>query len=180
MSASKIVQFVCFETKLDSDVFINKWQDFARSDNIDHDVTMHQSVKANGFRYLAQHHCTSGDFKFVFEKSKRSSRTPEVEINAKLVGGYSLMQAAKKKEYQELESKVFAFLIDPRADLEVYKQLNVQTALNIYEAYYENCRFAYILEFFVDNANTEELMELLKQPEITESGIYKECAVQVI
>ena len=180
MSTNRIVQFVFFETKLDSEKFIIKWQEYAGAEDFDRNVTMQQSVKSDGFRYLVQHRCTSGDFKFVFTKSRRTPRVPEVEISSKLVGGYYLLKAERKNNLLEGESKVFAFLTDPTVDLEAFRRLPVSGALNIYEAYYENCRFSYILEFFVKNEFAEDLMKLLNQPAIIESGFYKECVMQLI
>jgi len=178
MGEDKIVYFVSFETILDSEQFISKWNDYTRSKNIDRNVTMQQSVKKNMFRYIAQHRCNTGELHFVFEKARRSSRTPEVEIAAKLAGGYSIIQADRVNDTDENESKVFAFLFDPAADLDLYRRLSSNNELNIYEAYFENCTYAFVLEFFVKNEQAAELMELLKQYHITETGIYKECVLQ--
>ena len=78
------------------------------------------------------------------------------------------------------ESKVFAFLTSSKADLNMYKQLSAHGKLNIYEAYYENCQYAYILEYFVKNKYVAELLEQLKQYDVPEIGIYKECALQAV
>jgi hypothetical protein len=180
MSADKIIQFVCFETGLDSDQFISKWQEFSRSGNLDKNVILQQAEKENGFSYIAQHLSVAGELKFVFEKSRRSSRIRQPEITAKLAGGYSILQRERKEQSDDDESKVFVFLLQPSADLDVYRQLSDHSGLNIYEAYYENCRYAYILEFFVQNEYTEALMGSLKQHNTAaEIGIYKECVLQL-
>ena len=179
MSEDKIVQFVSFETILDTEQFISKWQEYTRSGNSDHDVTMQQSVKENGFRYITQHRCDAGELEFIFEKTRRSSRIREVEIIAKLAGGYSVLQAERMNDTRKDERKVFAFLTDPTADLAIYRQLYSNSKLNVYQAYYENCRYAYILEFFVKNESASELQELLKKNNVAETGIYKECILQL-
>ena len=180
MRVNKIVQFVCFETTLGSEQFIAKWEEYGRSDNSDLDVTLQQSEKKGVFRYLAQHRCASGEFQFVFTKSGRSSRTPEVEIKAKQAGGYSVLQAGRMNDAHVNESKVFVFLINPQVDLSVYRHLSPDSKFNIYEAYYENCQYAYILEFFVKSDSASALMEQLKQYDPSEIGIYKECALQAV
>ena len=180
MRTGKIVQFVSFETILGSEQFIAKWEEYSRSVNSDADVTLQQSEKKGVFRYLAQHRCATGEFQFVFSKAGRSSRTPEVEIKAKQAGGYSILQAERMNDAHKNESKVFAFLINPQTDLNAYRQLSTHSKLNIYEAYYENCQYAYILEFFVKNEYTAILIEQLKQNDAAEIGVYKECVLQAV
>ena len=149
MRADKIVQFVSFETTLDRDQFISKWEEYTRSANSDSDVTLQQSEKNGHFRYIAQHRCSAGEFQFIFAKTRRTSPTPEVGIREKQAGGYSTLQAERMGDTQGGETKIFAFLTNPQTDLSLYKQLVNPSKLNIYEAYYESCQYAYILEYFV-------------------------------
>lgn len=178
MKAEKIVQFVYFETALDSEQFINKWEEFARSVNSDLDVTLQQSEKNGVFRYIAQHRCPAGEFQFLFTKGKKTSRTPEIGIREKQAGGYSILQYERKSEALHDESKLFVFLSDPRSNLDTYRKLFSQSKLNIYEAYYENCQYAYILEYFVKSKLVPELIEQLKTQDGAEIGVYKECLLQ--
>jgi hypothetical protein len=179
MRQDKTVQFVCFETVLDTEQFIIQWEHFTRSANSDTDVTLQQSEKNGVFKYIAQHRYTAGEFQFVFTKATRSSRTPEVEIKAKQAGGYSIVQFERSTDARADENKVFAFIINPQTDLSPYKKLSPLAKLNIYEAYYENCQYAYILEYYVKTKNAEQLMEQLKSQDPAEVRVYKECALQV-
>lgn len=176
MSTDKIVHFVWFETSLDKDQFIPKWESFVRSDNSDGDVTLQVSKKNNLFRYIAQHRCGADEFQFIFTKAAKITRSKEVEIKVKQVGGYSVLQEEKTNETKSGESKVFAFLSN-NTDLKNYKEMQFNSKLNIYEAYYENCEFAYILEYFVKDKSVTELVEQLQQQNTAEIGIYKECLV---
>jgi hypothetical protein len=178
MRKDKIVQFVCFETKIDTEKFVMEWEQYTRSVNSNEDVTLQQSERNGVFRYIAQHRSETGEFQFIFTKARRSSRTPEVEIRAKQAGGYSILQIERMDDACRDESKIFVFLNDQQADLGPYRQLSSHGKLNIYEAYYENCRYAYILEFFVKNKYIPELLEELKQNNPSEIGIYKECMLQ--
>jgi hypothetical protein len=179
MRSDKIIHFVSFETSLDREHFINKWENFVRSVNSDTDVTLQESKKNNLFRYIAQHRCDSDEFRFIFTKAAKITRSKEVEIKVKQIGGYSIVQEEKSGDAAMNESKLFAFLISPGIDLNPYKELEIQNKLNIYEAYYENCEYAYILEFFVKNKYVAEFAELLKQYNPSEVGIYKECLLHV-
>jgi hypothetical protein len=179
MREDKIVQFVLFETTLAKEQFLMQWEQFTRSVNSDQDVTLQQSEKNGLFSYIAQHRFRAGEFQFVFEKARRSSKHPEIYIKAEQAGGYSALQSERTDDASNNESKVFAFVTNPRADLDIYRQIGGQCDLNIYQPYYENCRYAYILEFFVKTKLSAELLEKLKQHDVAGSGIYKECALQL-
>jgi len=180
MSVTRIVQFVCFETTLASDQFINKWEQYTRSANSNDDVTLQQSEKNGVFRYIAQHRFSIGDFNFTFTKAKRSSRIPEVGIREKQAGGYAALQLNRKGEAHADECKIFAFITDPQTDLAAYRLLCLKSNLNIYEAYYENCQYAYILEYFVKRSAESSLMEQLTGLHVADAGTYKECMLQAV
>lgn len=177
MKSTKIVQFVCFETILDSEKFISQWEQFNRTANSDIDVTLQQNERNGVFRYVAQHRCDTAAFKFVFSKAGKSSRTPEIGIKVKQAGGYLMTQEQRQQDVRSNESKIFVFIVNNRADLDQYRQINNQGDLNIYEAYYENCQYAYILEFFISSKNATSLIEQLRQLDTGEIGIYKECVM---
>ena len=180
MKTDKVVHFVWFETSLDRDQFINKWEDYARSENSDADVTLQESKRNNMFKYVAQHRCDSTGFQFLFTKAAKRTRSKETEIKTKHIGGYSILHKERTHETGTGEDKVFAFIIRPDADLNFYQQLKVPNKLNIYGAYYENCAYAYILEFFVKHEYVSELVERLKQHSAVEVGIYKECVLHAV
>jgi hypothetical protein len=180
MRTDKVVHFVWFETSLDSDQFINKWEHYNRSVNSDADVTLQGSKRNNMFKYVAQHRCDSTEFQFLFTKAAKSTRSKETEIKTKQIGGYSILHKERTHEAGAGEDKVFAFLIRTDADLNFYQQLSVPNKLNIYGAYYENCAYAYILEFFVKHEYVAELVEQLKQHSTVEVGIYKECVLHAV
>ncbi|MEO8771944.1 MAG: hypothetical protein ABI402_17740 [Ferruginibacter sp.] len=177
MIKDKVVQFVCFETKLNCDQFLIQWEHFNRSTNSDLDVILQHSEHNAVFRYIAQHRCIAGELNFAFTKGKKSSHTPEIGIKTKQAGGYSILQEEKKNDVSAGESKLFSFITDPTTDLSIYKQLSAYSKLNIYQAYYENCSYAYILEFFVKNKYVSVLQEQLKLISGIDCRIYHEMSV---
>jgi hypothetical protein len=177
MREEKIVQFVVFETALDSDAFLGRWKQYKRSIDDEVSVTLQQREVKNGkFKYISQHKCSSGDFHFIFEKDRRGVKTQEAAVRQKLAGGYTALQHDHSGETKANESKIIVFVLDPRTDLDDFRQFSVHGKLNIYEAYYENCEFAYILEFFVKNEYAADVLKQLKiLTSFAEAGIYKEC-----
>ncbi|CAN5709609.1 hypothetical protein BH10BAC3_BH10BAC3_00080 [soil metagenome] len=178
MRADKIVQFVSFETPLDNDAFLVQWDQLNKSLNNDMDVTLQQTVKNSSFKYIAQHRYASNELEFAFTKLKKPSRVPEIPIRIKQAGGYSMLQTERKDDARDNESKVLVFVTDPTADLNAYKALAGSIKLNIYEAYYENCQYAYVLEYFAPKSQAASLLELLKQLNPDEAAQYKECILQ--
>ncbi len=175
MMENSKVQFVCFETKLAKEPFIKRWEQFKRSAKSDADVTMQESEKNGSYLYIAQHRFVNDESQFVFSKENRSSRVAQERITTIHAGGYSIIQAEKLQDAAANERKVFVFVTDFKADLNLYKKLSAGGKLNIYQAYYENCKYAYILEYFIKTKMAEALLAQLKQYDAAEIGVYKEC-----
>jgi hypothetical protein len=178
MLDSNIVQFVSFETTLPSDQFLRRWEEYHRSENSDMDVTLQQCEGEKTYKYLAQHRSAGNELRFFFSKGASSPRIRREQITTKQAGGYLVLQEERTTGTRGGESKIFVFLISPQVDLNVYRQIGVNIELNIYEAYYENCNYSYIYEYFVKNKYVSELIEQLKKLSPCEIGIYKECSVQ--
>ena len=178
MKKDTIVQFVCFETAVDTDEFILQWEQYSKLVSNNQEVTLQQEVdRKSSFRYVSQHRCHADDFQFIFKKGRRSAHSPEVEMRVKEAGGYTALQVECSHETDLNESKIFVFL-STSADLGVYRELSSYRYLNIYQAYYESCAFTYVLEFFVENIHAANLMEQLKiHNRPTELGMYKECTL---
>ncbi|HEY1871084.1 MAG TPA: hypothetical protein VGG71_08505, partial [Chitinophagaceae bacterium] len=118
MKEKTIVQFVVFETTLDSKDFFVQWEQYEQSMGNDLNVILQQHVQTNGkFKYISQHKCSSNDFQFIFKKERRSSKLPEAEVRKKLAGGYSVLQRECVNEMKMDESKIFVFIIDTGTNL---------------------------------------------------------------
>jgi len=180
MGELKIVQFVCFETALNTEQFIAKWEQYNRSLNSDRDVTLQCSENKGAFKYIAQHRFVAGELQFTFTRAKKSSRIPEPEIKVKQAGGYLVTQSERNTDAHSDESKVFVFLTGPGASPDAYRQLANHGKLNIYEAYYENCQYAFILEFFVKSKQLTVFLEQLALQYPGETSVYRECSLQAM
>lgn len=177
MSPNTKVQFVLFETILSAEPFMKRWKEYTRSSKSDADVILQQSDYNGTFRYIAQHRFAKEEVQFVFAKEKRSSRLAQEVIKSNKAGGYSILQAEQLTDAGPNERKVFAFICDPTTDLMVYKDLSQDGKLNIYEPYYQNCKFAYILEYFIKAKQAESLVEQLKNLDTVDAAIYQECKI---
>jgi hypothetical protein len=177
MTRNTKVQFVLFDTILSFEPFINRWKEYGRSPKSDADVTIQQSDHNGAFRYLAQHRFAHDEAQFVFTKEKPVSRIPRESIHLNIAGGYSVLHAERLTGCNPNERKVFAFINDAAADLEIYKRLSPEGKLNIYQPYYHDSRYQFIFEYFVKSKKAEDLVQQLKKAGTADVAIYRECKI---
>ncbi len=172
-----IVQFVCFVTNLDFEEFVVKWEYYAkRFMNTDAEIILQQQADTKGrFKYVSQHAWPFGDFQFTFMNKRQSEYFPEHTVKVVQAGGYMPLQVECKHSHENGTFKIMAFISHDETDIIFYKELSLYRYLNIYQAYYESCAYAYVLEFFVEESNTADFMRQMKARTKTEVALYKEC-----
>jgi len=179
MKKDKIVQFVGFITNLNFDEFVTAWDSFAKRFVKNHEDTIlhQQSETKNRFKYVSQHEWAQQDFQFSFMEGRTSEYFPEHSVKVVQAGGYTPLQIEWKHQEDNGLVKVLAFISHRENDISFYSQISLHRYLNIYEAFYQSCTYAYILEFFVEEAQAPDLLRLLKTRASIETGVFKECLV---
>jgi hypothetical protein len=182
MKEDAIFQFVGFETALSLENFTVQWENFARrffKKNV-HSITLQQQVTTRSkFKYISRNKWPRESFSFVFMEGRISDHFPAHEVKVVQTGGYMPMQIEAEDSSAAMDDiKVLAFITDERADLDAFRLLPCRS-LNIYEAYYESCLYAYVLEFYVSEEveATDLVATLKKQYAHLEIGMYKESLV---
>jgi hypothetical protein len=180
MQPDTIVQFVCFETNVNSDEFIPRWEYFAKhfcSKEVE--VTLQEQIHTkNRFKYVSQQQCPEDNFQFAFMKGRLSENFPDCNVKVVQAGGYMPVQIECIHDTDTHDVKIMFFINGAESDVTLYKQLPFYRFLNIYEAYYESCSYQYILEFFVEETQARDVMRQLKlRTSDAEIGMYKECLV---
>lgn len=179
MKKNSVVQFVCFVTNMDFDDFIAKWEPYAKRLAGQGEIMLQERVdgrRRSKFRYISQHECDATDFRFVFMKGRDRDHFPEHKARVVHAGGYALVQLDCPYTKITDDVKVMAFVDHTNIDLDFYHRQTYRH-LNIYEAYYENCAYSYIFEFFLQQSDTPVLVEqLMSQPGV-EVAVYKDCPV---
>ena len=182
MEKNTVFQFVCFDTSFGYDEFIPQWENFAEKflSNRASAISLNKlEANKNKFRYVSKNEWPSDDFQFVFQKGKISEKFSAGQVKVTLAGGYSPVQIEYAKKTGKGDVKVLAFVNDQRTELEFYRTLKPYRHLNIYEAYYENSLFRYVLEFFVKEQDAATIIDQLKKQSIQiETGIYRECVAE--
>jgi hypothetical protein len=177
MKKDTIVQFVCFITNLEFAPFAAKWEQFTKpfmKKNVEI-ILQQQTAKKARFKYISQHQWPQEDFQFAFMDKKGFESFPEYAVKVVQTGGYTPMQIGTKNNGENGYVKVMAFISHNENDLDFYKELKLYKYLNIYQAYFESCTYAYVLEYFLKEEQVPELMEQLKTRNGTEAAAYEEC-----
>jgi hypothetical protein len=179
MKKNSIVQFVCFVTNLELEDFVVKWEPYAKQLVADGEIILQEGIAVKGknkYRYVSQHTCGTADFKFIFMKGKKQENFPEHRARVVNAGGYKPVQLQCLQNEIKNDVKVMAFLSPGETDLTFYHRQNFRH-LNIYAAYYESCIYSYVLEYFLQEADAEVLVEQLNTRIGIEVGVYTECPV---
>ncbi len=179
MAKHKMVFFVSFETTLETNQFISQWENYTSSNGNQNNIILQQTGSNGKYKYIAQYLCDADEFQFVISKAVRTNRQAITEVRIKQLGGYAFIKHDKKPAEKYKEAKVLIFLTDPQADLSIYKNLPIKTTLNIYQGYYENCSYAYILEFIIKASKVAELVTQLELCNEKNIEVYKECRLPV-
>jgi len=179
MADNRIVHFVGFITNLQLDEFSPLWESYMqRLTSGPETVTLEKaaSKQKSLFRYLSQHECSMDDFRFTFLKGGGRSNFPERKARVVQIGGYVPVQRHARRNKIKDEVKVVAFVSGGNPELNYYRRLNI-SQLNAYEAYFENCTYNHVLEFFMHEPDMPLLLAQLKTSSGIEWAIYKECYV---
>jgi hypothetical protein len=181
MKDNTIVQFVCFQTEIETDTFFASWEQYAKSLGKDLEVILHESQsQKNRFQFVSRHTSAQEDFRFVFVKGRRPEHFGEHHVRVVQAGGYHPLQIECGREANPDETKILVFLLRENT-LPAYKELKGDHRLNIYEAYYESSSYPYILEFFVPDRSLADFLRYLKQSDLDhDMGVYKERELQFV
>lgn len=176
MNKDHIIQFVGFTTQLSLEEFSTSWETFAKTvATVPGDMILQQETGLKGkYRYVSQHECRKQDFSFKFMKGRTSEHFPDKKVKVVQTGGYIPVEIGCRHHDENTDARIIAFISHDDADINFYRSLSYHY-INIYQAYYENCAYGYILEFFTAEANATELIQELKKRTGIEVAAYREC-----
>ena len=180
MNKDTIVQFICFTSLLEPAEFKEMWESYASFlvDDPANILLQEGIVEKNGnkFNYVLQHVCSAADFRFAFMKEKSKMHLPEHKARIKQAGGYIPVQLQSTYNNVKDDARVVVFVAHGETELEFYRGQSFHY-LNIYEAYFENCAYSYVMEFFLNKQEVPELLAQLKTRHGVEAALYEECRV---
>lgn len=179
MKKERVIQFVCFITELTPEEFIPSWEAFAKKCVSEKDPVLLQldAETKKRYKYISQHESKGDNFLFAFMKGRNSEHFPDQKVKVLQAGGYQVAQLEYDGQIENGDVKIIAFVDHNDRDLDFYRKLLNYRHLNIYQAYYESCTYAYILEFCIPEINAPDLLRQIKTNTTTEAACYRECLV---
>jgi hypothetical protein len=93
------------------------------------------------------------------------------------MGGYQAIQQEASRSEKARGRTVLVFIKGREIDFDHYRRLRGFQKLNIYQAYFENCVYTYIMEFFVKEHEAKEFISGLGMGIADEAASYEEFAV---
>jgi hypothetical protein len=178
MTKDKIYQFVGFVSNINSEKFTTEWERYASKLSTKKNAPVLMELvggKKNKYSHLSKHEWESTDERFAFMEERKSEFFADMPVRVVQTGGYIGIHQEKKKQPQNDMGKLVVFVSHDENDIAFYKDLPLYLCLNIYQAFYESCLFGYVMEFFVSQNDTAELLQLLKQRTGADAGQYKKC-----
>src|SRR5215217_4097523 len=107
MKKDSIVQFVCFQTEVPFDSFINSWEQYSKSLGKDINVSLHQqSAGKTRFRFVSRHTSLRDDFHFVFVKGRKPEHFNDCNVRVIQAGGYMPVQLENIQDAKPKEAKI--------------------------------------------------------------------------
>lgn len=173
MKKDTIVQFVGFVTKLDWDEFMPQWEKYAHqfTKKAEGKIQQRETATKSGFKYLSLHELPDASFQFNFMKGRTSEHFPEQRVKVVQTGGYLAEQLSPISKTKGLV-KIVSFIHQDEVEMDFYKELPEALFMNIYQAYYENCAFSSIIEYFTTEQDAASLLEQLQSRIGNEAAIY--------
>lgn len=177
MKDESIVQFVRFTACADHDRFETIWKECAAQfmDGVDEAILQRSTGRSaqDKHHYISQHTCSKANFRFEFVKGK-DGYFPGHSANMIQLGGYLPVQLQCLHDENKDDVKIIAFITHPQKEFEFYYRQTFRH-LNIYEAYFENCAYSYIMEFFAQEPEAIALVKQLRSNPGNMAAIYQEC-----
>ena len=134
-----------------------------------------QTAARNKFRYLSRHSWPEGENRFSFKQSRKNGYFPEMPVQIQHLGGYTTHENAVSHEPTNGENRLFVLTGHDENDPLYYTSLPFLFLYNLYEAYYESCRHAYIIEYLGNPENLEAIAGHIRQRNGTESALLQDC-----
>jgi hypothetical protein len=178
MKQQMIVQFVGFATSMNTEEFTPEWENYTgKFKNSKTTVILYKEKIKNkkAFDYISKIEWPQGDFNSALANDQKAGRFSEQKARAVQMGGYISIEEKNSFADTDNDTVIIAMIGHNENDIGFYEGLPLYSQVNIYQAYYENCRYGYVAEFTVPEADAEMLLQHLAQRPGVEASLYRTC-----
>ena len=173
-----IVQFTGFATSMGIEEFTPEWENYTekiKSHKITATLYSEKRKNKKGFDYISKIEWPQNDFNSTLANDQKPGRFSEHKARAVQMGGYISIEEKNIYADADNDTIIIALIGHNENDINYYKSLPLYSHANIYQAYYENCNYGYVIEFTVAEADAEILLQHLALRHGVDAGIYRTC-----
>ena len=173
-----ITQFVGFATNMNIETFAREWERYTQSfKGIDTTGILYSEKRKNtkAFGYISKIEWPQDDYNSTLAGSHKNGRFSENKARGIELGGYTSIEEKRVCRALNSDATIIAFISHNENDIHFYEGLPFYSQIIIYQAYYENCNYGYIIVFTVPEAGTEVLLQKLLQRPGVEASQYGAC-----
>lgn len=178
MKKDNVVHFVGFASTLAKPAFLEQWTQYVKEYNGMKGVLQLQEKTGGSGKYdfISRHVFNEKDFDFPFVKGRISESFPDHAAKVNMFGGYVAAESRKTASKEKNGVTIIACMSRDRTDLDEYRALSEHGVMNVFEPFFENCKFNLILEFLVSKNHAPVLLEeLIKRKDSPEISMFKDC-----
>lgn len=180
MKKDSIVHFVGYVTTAAKPVFVDQWSQYIKEyKGLQGLMQLQEKTAGTGkYDFISRHVFNERDFNFPFVKGRISENFPDHGAKVNMLGGYVPVESKKNARKEKVTQTIIACMNRDRTDIDEYRLLSGDAVMNIYEPFFENCKFSLIMEFLVSKQQAPLLLEeLLKRKDSPEISMFKDCPV---
>ncbi len=179
MKQQKIIQFVGFATNIGINEFMPEWESYSGNFKSNPNTTallFREKIKnKKGFGYISKIEWLQSDFNSTVSNNQKAGRFSEHKARVVQLGGYISIDEKNVYTGRDSHATILALLGHNENDIAYYEDLPLYNQAIIYQAYYENCTYGYVIEFTVPEGDGEMLLQQLSQRPGVEASMYTTC-----
>jgi hypothetical protein len=175
MKQQTIIQFVGFATSMGIEEFIPEWESYTGNFKGTKTTALlyREKIKnKKGFGYISKIEWQQNDFNSTLANNQKAGRFSEHKARVVQLGGYICVEEKNIYTGKDSDTTIIALISHNENDIAYYEGLPLYNQAIIYQAYYENCTYGYVIEYTVPEGDGEILLQQLAQRPGVEASIY--------
>jgi|JI6StandDraft_1071083.scaffolds.fasta_scaffold57195_3 hypothetical protein len=180
MVKTNVFQFICYATTLPAEEFEPEWDRYVQKgmnkQNIPQLLEQLPGSKSR-YKYVSKHTWDENAIQMAINNRQSAKHFPQHKVKLVQAGGYVLAPNLKKNQLSETGTRLILFIGHDERDVDFYNHIPGLEHPVTYQAYYESCAFAYIMEYSVIPEQVEGLLQQLKLRQGIDAACYQECMV---
>jgi hypothetical protein len=180
MVKNNVFQFICYATTLTAEEFEPEWDRYVQkgmNKQSDPQLLEQAPGSKSRYKYVSKHTWDENAIQMAINNRQSVKHFPQHKVKLLQAGGYVLAPQHKKNQLNDTGTRLILFIGHDERDMDFYKRIPGLENPVTYQAYYESCAFAYIMEYSVNAGEADGILQQLKLRQGIDAACYQECMV---